>query len=263
MSEPPEHVRENRTYWNEQADQWVALGEQRWAGEPQWGIWKAPEEELEMLPVDMAGMQAIELGCGTAYVSAWMARRGASVVGIDVSERQLASARRLAERNAVELTLVQGNAETVPYADASFDFAISEYGAAIWCDPYVWIPEAHRLLRPGGTLEFLCMPKDGSLPITEQLERDYFDMHRFDWRDAQDEPGGIEFNLPISGWFALFRKVGFEVLDFREIRAPHPGPEVNSSVTADWAYRWPSEQVWKLRRSRQPRRNPNNHDATI
>ena len=114
MSKPPEHVRENRAFWNEQADQWMAGGERNWAGEPGWGFWNAPEGELEMLPVDMAGMQAIELGCGTGYVSAWMARRGASVVGIDVSERQLATARRLAERNAVELTLVHGNAETVP-----------------------------------------------------------------------------------------------------------------------------------------------------
>ncbi len=43
----------------------------------------------------------------------------------------------------------------VPLPDASFDLAISEYGAAIWADPYRWIPEAARLLRPGGDLIFL------------------------------------------------------------------------------------------------------------
>ena len=43
----------------------------------------------------------------------------------------------------------------MPLPDASFDFAISEYGASIWCDPYEWIPEAARLLRPGGRLVFL------------------------------------------------------------------------------------------------------------
>lgn len=257
MSELCEHARVNRSYWDEQAAQWRKSGERHWSSEPQWGMWGIAEKELKMLPADMAGMQAIELGCGTGYVSGWMARRGASVVGIDVSERQLSTARCLAERNGVELTLVHGNAETVPYPDGSFDFAISEYGAAIWCDPYVWIPEAHRILRPGGELVFLgtstfanlCMPKDGSLPITDSLERDYFDMHRFDWREAEDDPGGIEFNLSISGWFALFRKTGFVVLDFKEIRAPRPGPEVNFFVTADWAFHWPSEQVWKLRRS--------------
>ena len=49
-----------------------------------------------MLPADMSGLAAIELGCGTGYVSGWMARRGASVVGIDNSRRQLDTARRLA-----------------------------------------------------------------------------------------------------------------------------------------------------------------------
>ncbi len=51
---------------------------------------------------------------------------------------------------------VEANAEEVPLPDASFDLALSEYGASIWCDPYRWIPEAHRLLRPGGRLVFLC-----------------------------------------------------------------------------------------------------------
>src|SRR5690606_22350047 len=93
--------------------------------------------------------------CGTAYVCGWMARRGARVVGVDVSRGQLRTARRLAADHGVDLTLVQANAEDVPFPDESFDFAISEYGAAVWCDPYAWIPEAHRLLRPGGELVFL------------------------------------------------------------------------------------------------------------
>jgi SAM-dependent methyltransferase len=254
----PEHVLVNRTHWDEDAPNWVADGERNWASEPTWGMWGVAVPGL--LHDDMSGMDAIELGCGTAYISAWMARRGASVVGIDNSERQLDTARRLAAEHGVELTLIHGNAETVPYPDGSFDFAISEYGAAIWCDPYVWIPEAHRLLRPSGTLVILgnstlaslCSPVDGSLPITEHLERDYFTLHRLDWRTAVDEPGGIEFNLPLSGWFRLFRETGFDVVDFHELQAPEPDPatatEVRFFVTPEWAHRWPSEQVWVLRK---------------
>jgi SAM-dependent methyltransferase len=256
----PAHVAANRRYWDEQADQWIANGERNWRGEPKWGTWDIPESDVRMLPDDMTGLDAIELGCGTAYVSAWMARRGATVVGIDNSERQLATARRLAGQHGVELTLVHGNAEHMPYPDASFDFAISEYGAAIWCDPYVWVPEAHRLLRPGGSLVFLghtplsmvCSPLDGSIPVTERLERPYFDLHRLDWTDAVDDPGGVEFNLPVSDWFRLFRHSGFEVLDYLELQAPAPEPghgsDVNYFVTADWARRFPSEQVWKVRK---------------
>ena len=123
---------------------------------------------------------------------------------------------------------MHGNAETVAQPDGSFDFAISEYGAAIWCEPAAWISEAHRLLRPGGDLVFLgnhplamvCSPIDGSLPATERLERPYFDLGRLDWRDAIDEPGGIEFNLPISSWMRLFHDIGFDVVDYVEIQAP-------------------------------------------
>jgi SAM-dependent methyltransferase len=257
MPNLPEHVSANRDDWNRQADQWVAGGERAWAtSEPIWGNWHIPESELRLIPKDMAGMDAIELGCGTAYVSAWMARRGARVVGIDISERQLDTARRLNSEHGLNLALIHGNAEAVPYPDESFDFAISEYGAALWCDPYVWIPEAYRLLRPGGELVFLsmstlavlCSPVDGSLPITERLERDYFSIHRQDWRNAVDEPGGIDFNLPISAWFRLFRQTGFEVLDFIEVQSPLTGSEQRFFATADWAHRYPSEQVWKLRK---------------
>jgi hypothetical protein len=96
----------------------------------------------------------------------------------------------------------------------------------------------------------LCSPQDGSLPITERLERDYFSIHRLDWRDAVDEPGGIEFNLPTSKWFRLFDDTGFDVVDFIEIQAPPPdqADEQRFFVTAEWAHRYPSEQVWVLRK---------------
>jgi len=255
-SDLPEHANVNREYWNASADAWVAAGERAWrAPEPTWGIWGVSERDLELLPERMDGLAALELGCGTGYVSAWMARRGARVTGIDLSEAQLATARRLALEHGVELELVHGSAEATPFADASFDFLISEYGAAIWCDPHVWIREAWRLLRPGGRLVFLghhalaqvCSPYDGSV-VGESLIRPYFGMHRIDWRDVSIDPGGIEFALPVGDWFALFNAVGFAVEDYREPR-PAPGaPETAFFVRADWAARYPSEQVWKLRK---------------
>ncbi len=132
-----------------------------------------------MLPADPAGLDVIELGCGTAYVSAWLARRGAKPVGIDNSETQLETARRLQREHGLEFPLIHGNAEDVPLPDASFDLAISEYGASIWCDPYKWIPEARRLLRPGGRLVFLVnsalvmlfVPSEGLDPVGGTLRR--------------------------------------------------------------------------------------------
>ena len=252
-----EHVVENRRYWDAMAHEWVALGERAWAGEARWGTWAIPNTELPLLADEMHGQRAIELGCGTGYVSAWMRRRGASVYAIDNSAAQLATARRLSEHHGLDdIDWVHGNAEAVAQPDGSFDFAISEYGAAIWCEPESWITEAHRLLRSGGRLVFLgnhplvmvCSPLDGSLPVTERLERDYFGLGRFDWRGAVDEPGGIEFNLPISSWLRLFDRIGFDVTDYTEVRAPETATDNNGTVTAAWAKRFPSEQVWHLRK---------------
>ena len=92
---------------------------------------------------------------GTAYVSAWLARRGARPIGIDPSTSQLAIARRFQVEFGLEFPLIQAAGEHVPLADGSVDLVISEYGAAIWADPFDWIPQASRLLRSGGSLIFL------------------------------------------------------------------------------------------------------------
>jgi SAM-dependent methyltransferase len=255
MTELPEHVLENRRHWDGMAEAWVAAAERHWTQQaPTWGAFEVPDSEVSLLPADMSGMEAIELGCGTAYCGAWMVQRGARVLGIDNSERQLATARRLADEHGLSLELLHGNAEQVPRADASFDFAFSEYGAAIWCDPYVWIPEAHRLLRPGGALVFMgfhplaiaCTPPSGDM-VEAKLHRPYFGMHRIDWRQAEVDPGGIEFNLPLSDWLRLFRETGFELEDYIELQAPK-GRKDKHNTPAAWAERWPNEHAFKLRK---------------
>jgi len=251
-----DHVAENRRHWDADAPKWVASGERAWAQtEPTWGIWGVANRELPLLPDDLDGQRAIELGCGTGYVSAWMQRRGATVYAIDNSAEQLATARRLAVAHGVDdIEWVHGDAEHVPQPDASFDFAISEYGAAIWCNPRVWIPEAHRLLRRGGSLVFLgnhplatiCTHPDGALPVGTTLERGYFGLGRLDWTAAAEDPGGIEFNMEISSWMRLFRDLGFDVADYHEIQAPSSAEGVKFSVPATWAKRFPAEQAWVL-----------------
>ena len=249
----PDHVRRNRVAWDLKAAEYEAPGRRAWARtEPDWGIWGVPESELGVLP-DVAGLDVIELGCGTAYVSAWLARRGARPVGIDNSAVQLANARRFQAEYGIEFPLLHGNAETVPYPDASFDLAISEYGACLWADPDAWVPEAGRLLRPGGRLMFLtnaatlmlCSPDDEHEPATDRMLRPYFGWHRWEW------PGeaSVEFHLNHGDWIRLLRRHGFEVEDLIEIQAPEGAAAQDSPfVTAEWARRWPSEEVWKARK---------------
>jgi SAM-dependent methyltransferase len=248
-----DYVVRNRAAWDADAPNYVAPGERSWASdEPSWGIWGVPESQVGMLPADLEGKDAIELGCGTAYVSAWLARRGARVTGIDNSPAQLETARRLQGEHGLDFPLLLGNAETVPLPDASFDFAISEYGASIWADPYRWIPEAARLLRPGGELSFLvngivlmlAVPDEEDVPASDRLLRPLFGMHRMEW---PDDPS-VEFHMPHGEWIRLLRGNGLEVTDLVEIQPPEGATTHYPFVTLEWARRWPSEEVWKARK---------------
>lgn len=248
----PEYVLRNRRYWETLSREYEEPGRRAWAAsEPHWGIWNIPESKLCVLP-DVAGKDTVELGCGTAYISAWLARSGARPVGIDNSPAQLATARRFQREFNLEFPLIQAAAEAVPLPDASFDLAISEYGASIWSDPYRWIPEASRVLRTGGQLIFLrngtllmlCMPDAEDEPAAERLLRPYFGMHRFDWPEGTS----VEFHLGYGGWIRLLRRHGFEIEDLIEIQAPEGASTRHPYVTPAWARRWPAEEIWKVRK---------------
>jgi SAM-dependent methyltransferase len=254
-----DHVLLNRREWDADADNWVERGREAWAqDEPSWGIWPVPESEVGLLP-EVDGSDVVELGCGTAYISAWLARRGARPVGLDNSSRQLATARRFQEEFGIRFPLVHADGERPPFRDESFDFAISEYGASIWCDPYRWIPEAARILRQGGRLLFIvggaimmcCYPTDDDeAPADTRLHRDYFGMHRFEWHDEDGRIDAIEFHLTHGDMIRLLRSSGFEIEELVEMQAPEQRPKETTRwyVEWDWSRRWPSVEVWKARK---------------
>jgi SAM-dependent methyltransferase len=223
-----------------------------WAREEiTWGIWQIPERELGVLG-DVAGLDVVELGCGTAYFSAWLARRGARVVGIDPTPAQLATARRMQHATGIEFPLIEAAGEDVPLPDTSFDLVLSEYGASIWADPDRWIPEAARLLRPGGRLVFLrnstlvmlCVPYEG--PAGEALLRSQHDIGRIEWTDTHE----VEFHPPHGVLLDLLRANGLEVERLIELYAPEGAEDHGyyQYVTAEWASRWPNEEIWVARK---------------
>ncbi|MEO8291305.1 MAG: class I SAM-dependent methyltransferase [Gaiellaceae bacterium] len=247
------HVERNRTVWTEYAPEFAEWAPRAWASDEfTWGVWHVPESELRALP-DVAGKDTIELGCGTGYISAWLAQRGARPVGVDITPAQLDTARRMQAQFGLDFPLLEASAEDVPLASESFDLAISEYGASIWADPYRWIPEAARLLRPGGhlvfltngTLAILCSP-DEELPAGTTLLRPYFGMHRFEWEGDE----GVEFHLGYGDWIRLFRANGLAVENLIELQAPREGEphRYPGLPERDWSRRWPSEQIWVARK---------------
>ena len=242
----------NRTYWDDQASEFAKWADRAWQGDPSWGIWHIPEADVGLL-TDVSGKAVLEDGCGTAYVSAWIAGLGGTPVGLDNSIVQLDTARRMQERHNRRFPLIHGIAELLPFRDGAFDMVISEYGAAIWSDPYRWIPEAARVLRPGGELTFLgnsallmlCVPEseDRAQPA---LLRDHFGMYRFDWPDFDDD--AIEFHIGHGDRIRLLRDSGFEVVDLIELQAPLDATTNYDFVDAAWAHRWPSEEIWRARK---------------
>jgi SAM-dependent methyltransferase len=257
-SDRPEYVRQNVANWTLANKEYTdASAAAAWAAEEiTWGVFRAPESELGVLG-DVTGLDIVELGCGTAYFSAWLARRGASVVGVDPTPAQLDTARGLQRETGIEFPLVEAIGEDVPLPDSSFDLVHSEYGASLWADPYRWIPEAARLLRPGGRLIFLCnsvvsmlcMAMDG---VGEQLVRPQFELHKVEWGDT----GEVEFQLGHGDWIDLLRANGFEIERLVELFAK-PADETHTYykyVTAEWARKWPAEELWVARKASTRRR---------
>jgi SAM-dependent methyltransferase len=251
-----DYLERNRAVWTKaNAEYTDARAREAWASEEiQWGMFGPNDSELGVLG-DVAGKDVIELGCGTAYFGSWLARRGARVTGVDLTPAQLETAGRMREETGVPIELIEANAEDVPLPDESFDLAVSEYGASIWCDPYKWIPEAARLLRPGGELVFLCnspisvlcSPDTPDGKVGEQLLRPHFGMHRMDW-EGQDE--GTDFHLGHGDMLRLLLDNGLEVVGLWEIQAGESAKDHSyyDFVSAEWARKWPAEEIWKARK---------------
>jgi SAM-dependent methyltransferase len=246
------YVDHNRAFWNATSDGYqMKHGPQLRVDRPGWGVWQIPEDEVHALgPVE--GKDVLELGCGAAEWSVALARKGAHVVGLDISERQLAHARELMAKSDVHFPLVESSAESTPFSKESFDIVFCDHGAIGFTDPYKTIPEAARVLRPDGILAFsmmtpfadVCWPGGTEQPGVD-LQVDYFGMHRRD-----DEDDAIEFQLGYGDWLRLFRSSGLVVDDLIEL---HPPPDATSSYFGEdhlaWARRWPLEHIWKARKA--------------
>jgi SAM-dependent methyltransferase len=251
-SDYPDYVAQNVGVWTKANTEHTGpRAHEAWAqDEITWGVFRIPESEVNVIG-DVTGLDVVEIGCGTAYFSAWLAKRGARPVGVDPTPAQLATAREMQAEFDLEFPLIEAVGENVPLPDASFDLALSEYGAAIWADPYLWIPEAARLLRPDGRLVFLCNSTIAMLcqsleGETKELQRPQRGMHRIDWPDTHE----VEFHMGHGDWIDLLRANRLEVERLVELFAPD-GAETHAYydyVTPEWAQQWPAEELWVARK---------------
>jgi SAM-dependent methyltransferase len=228
-----------------QLNRWDRLG---------WGTWDIPEDDVHALG-DVAGLSALELGCGAAQFGIKVAKRGAGVTGLDFSANQLEAARRNMRETGVRFPLVRASAEEIPFADRSFDLVFCDHGATSFTDPAITIPEAARVLRTGGLLVFnISTPfiwtawGDDDAPPSRELRRAYFGLGR----SVIDDPSGatVEWQLTYGAWIRLFRSASLIIEDLIELRPPEGATTTYEDYAGlEWARDFPGEHIWKVRKA--------------
>jgi SAM-dependent methyltransferase len=251
-TEIPDYLIRNAYAWEKWAIKSRASAHAAWREEePLWGMWRIPESSLQLFHDLQPGADVIELGCGTAAIPAWLSRNRMRPVGVDFSRRQLETVDQLRREFGLSFPTILANVEDVPFDRGSFDLALSEYGASVWCDPRRWLPEAHRLLRPDGRLIFFtsgailmtCTPQDGG-SAERTLVNDYFNRYRVEFPGTET----VEFHLTHSDWIRALRESGFVLEDLIEVRPPPTAQSRLEFASLEWARRWPTEEIWIARK---------------
>ena len=211
-----------------------------------WGVWRVPESELCVLG-RVADHDVLELGCGAAQWTIALDQVGARVIGLDLSDQQLTRARAQSPSSS----LVQGDAERLPFLREAFDIVFCDHGAMVFASPQVTIPEVSRVLRPAGLFAF-CMSSpirdicvdSATDTVTSRLVTNYFALSTF------EDGHSVEYQLPYGEWIRLFRRHNLIVEDLIELQTPaHAITTYSDFVPAEWARKWPAEHIWKLRKA--------------
>ena len=231
-------ARANRLWWDADARSYqdehgaflgdVAL---RWCPEG------ATEDDLRLLG-EVAGKRVLEVGCGAAAVSRWLATRGAVPTGIDLSAGMLAEAVAGARRSGVVVPLVQAEAERLPFADGVFDLACSAFGAVPFCaDSALVMREVARVLAPGGRWVFATthpvrwiFPDDPG-PAGLVAQTAYFDRTPYAEVDDSGRETYVEHHRTIGDRVREIVGAGFRLVDIVE---PEWTPG-NEQVWGQWS----------------------------
>lgn len=126
-------------------------------------------DQIESLA--MPGARALDVGCGGGHVSYRLARGGMDVTAYDLTPAMLdVVAADAARQGLTRIVTRQGLAESLPFADASFDLVASRFSAHHWRDAEVGLREARRVLRPGGVAVFADSVSPGRAALDSYLQ---------------------------------------------------------------------------------------------
>lgn len=238
----------NRSFWNGASDHYQEQhGEMLESTALAWGVWRIPESDVSALG-EVADRDVLEIGCGAAQWAVGLWGQGARVTALDMSERQLLHAQRRIDRAGVDVPLIQASGEALPLADESFDLVFCDHGVMTFARPEFAVPEAARVLRPGGKLVFCHASPLRDIAwdrvtdtIVPAFTQDYFAL------GPLEEDGVVSYQLAYGEWVRLFRRCSLAIEDLIELR-PEPGAETSYDgfASLEWARRWPAENIWCL-----------------
>ena len=111
----------------------------------------AAEKFIERLSLT-SGIRVLDVACGTGNLAIPASRAGCIVTGVDIAPNLIEQARERAAAEGITATFDEGDAEKLPYADASFDVVVTMFGAMFAPRPELVASELARVLKPGGKL---------------------------------------------------------------------------------------------------------------
>ncbi|MCW2540049.1 MAG: Methyltransferase type 11 [Frankiales bacterium] len=238
-------ARANRRWWDADADNYHAEhGRFLGVSDFVWCPEGLTEDSAALLgpAADLAGRRVLEVGCGSAMCSRWLADRGAHPVGFDISMGMLryrppvqpGAERSAPTRPVTELPLVQADAQIMPFVTGSFDIAFSAYGAVPFvADSAAVMAEAARVLSPGGRWVFaVTHPVRWAFPDSPGADgltatMSYFDRRPYVEFDEADTPTYVEHHRTLGDRVRELTSAGFQLLDLIE-------PEWPAELTEEW-----------------------------
>jgi SAM-dependent methyltransferase len=230
-------VRANRYWWDLDADAYqqehgAFLGDADFVWCPE-GV---REEAAQLLgpTSELAGARILEVGCGAAMCSRWLAARGARPIAFDLSAGMLRHARAGAERTGLDVPLLQADAQFMPLRTASVDHAFTSFGAVPFvADSARVMAEVARVLRPGGRWIFStthpmrwAFPDDPG-PGGLLASGSYFDRTPYVETDDAGRATYAEHHRTIGDRVRELRAAGFVLEDLVE-------PEWPAGFTGTW-----------------------------
>ena len=196
--------REVGQHWNENAEVWTTLSR---SGYDVYRDYLNTPAFLDLLP-DVRGRRGLDVGCGEGHNTRLLADRGAHVFGVDISDVFVHYAHQAEEREPRHVQYTVASAVALPFGDSAFDFVTGFMSFMDIPETSNVLSEAHRVLKPGGFLQFSIEHPCFTTP------------HRRNLRT----PAGVAYALEVGDYF---RRVDGAVAEWMFSAAP---PEVRAGL---------------------------------